>query len=118
MRKLKKGRKLHRKRNQRKALLKSLAREIILREKITTTEAKAKEVRSFLEKMITKAKKKDLTTLRYLRRYFDKKVVKKLIEEIGPRYKERGGGYTRIVKLPPRKSNGAKIVTIELIKES
>jgi large subunit ribosomal protein L17 len=116
MRKRKKGRKLSRKRDQRKALLKSLARELFLREKIKTTEARAKELRSFAERFIERAKEKNLPNVRYLRRFFNKDVLKKLFEEIGPRYKERKGGYTRILKLEPRKSNGAKMAIIELVK--
>jgi large subunit ribosomal protein L17 len=116
MKKRKKGRKLSRKRDQRRALLKSLARELFLREKIKTTEAKAKELRSFAEKFIERAKEKNLSNLRYLKRFFGKDVVKKLFEEIGPRYGERKGGYTRIIKLGPRKSDGAEMAIIELIK--
>ncbi len=115
MRKKKKGRKLHRKRDQRRALLKSLARELFLKGRIKTTEAKAKELRSFAEKFVERAKEKNLTNIRYLRRYFGKDVVKKLFEEIGPKYKERKGGYTRILKLGPRKSDGAKMTIIELV---
>jgi len=115
MRKKKKGRKLHRKRDQRRSLLKSLARELFLKERIKTTEAKAKELRSFAEKFIERAKEKNLSNVRYLRRYFGKDVVKKLFEEIGPKYKERKGGYTRILKLGPRKSDGAKMAIIELV---
>ena len=116
MKKRKKGRKLSRKRNQRRALLKSLASALLLNEKIKITEAKAKEVSSSVEKFITQAKKGDLTSRRLLAKFFPKKIVKKLIEEIAPRYKERKGGYTRIIKLGPRKSNGAKMAVIELIK--
>ena len=116
MRKLKKGRKLSRKRNQRKALLRILARALFLREKIKTTEAKAKELRSFAEKMVTRAKKGDLNSLRILAKYFSKDLVKKLIVEIGPRYKERKGGYTRIIKLGPRRPDDAKMAIIELVK--
>lgn len=116
MRKLKKGRKLSRKRNQRKALLRTLARALFLREKIKTTEAKAKELRSFAEKMVTRAKKGDLNSLRILAKYFSKDLVKKLVVEIGPRYKERKGGYTRIIKLGPRKDDGAKMAIIELVR--
>ncbi len=115
MKKKKKGRKLSRKRDQRKALLKSLARELFLREKIKTTEAKAKELRSFAERFIERAKEKNLTNLRYLRRYFAKDVVKKLFDEIGPRYKERKGGYTRIIKIGYREGDRAKMVIIELV---
>ncbi|TET84535.1 MAG: 50S ribosomal protein L17 [Candidatus Nealsonbacteria bacterium] len=122
MRKRKKGRKLSRERNQRRALLKSLASALLLNEKIKTNEAKAKEVSSLVEKFITQAKKGDLTSRRLLAkslgggRVASKKIVKKLVEEIGPRYKERKGGYTRIIKLGPRKSNGAKMAIIELVK--
>ncbi len=116
MRKRKKGRKLSRKLNQRKALLKSLAGALILKEKIKTTEAKAKEVARFVEKIIGLAKKGDLASRRILGRFFPPQLVKKLISEIGPRYKERRGGYTRIIKLGPRKSDGAKMAIIELVK--
>ena len=115
MRKLKKGRKLSRKRDQRRALLKSLAQSLFLKEKIKTTQAKAKELSSFAEKQITLAKRGDLTSRRRLVRYFSKEIAKKLIEEIAPRYKERKGGYTRIIKLGPRKNNGAKMAIIELV---
>ena len=116
MRKLKKGRKFSRKRDQRQALLKSLASTLILKEKIKTTEAKAKELRLFLEKYITRAKNKDLANQRFLMRFFPLKVVKKLIEEIGPRYKERKGGYIRIIRLGRRNLDGAKMSIIEFVK--
>jgi len=121
MRKRKKGRKLSRERNQRRALLKSLAGALLLNEKIKTNETKAKEVSSLVEKFITQAKKGDLTSKRLLAkslgggRVASKKIVKKLVEEIGPRYKERKGGYTRIIKLGQRKSDGARMAIIELI---
>lgn len=116
MRKQKQGRKLSRKRDQRKALLKSLARSLFLNERIKTTETKAKEVQGFAEKLITRAKKGDLTARRYLAKYFERSLVKKMVDEIGPRYKKRAGGYTRIIKLEPRKTNGARRVIIELLK--
>jgi len=116
MRKLKKGRKLSRKRDQRKALLKSLARSLFLNEKIKTTEAKAKEISGSAEKLITRAKKGDLSSRRYLAKFFSRDLVKKLVDEIGPRYKSRKGGYTRIIRLGPRKSDGARMVVIELVK--
>lgn len=111
----------------RNALLKTLASALFLNEKIQTTEAKAKELVSFAEKQITKAKIGNLNVRRQLARYFSKKVVKKLVEEIGPRYKpphqkiggggkERKGGYTRIIRLGQRKSDGAKMAIIELVK--
>jgi large subunit ribosomal protein L17 len=120
-------RKLSRKRNQRKALLKSLARELFLRGKIRLTEARAKEVSRFAEKLIQKAKVDNLHSQKLLARNFPRDIVKKLINEIAPRYKpagqkvggegkERKGGYTRIIKLGPRKSDGARMAIIELIK--
>jgi len=116
MRKRKKGRKLSRERDQRKALLRSLAAALILKEKIRTTEAKAKELSAFVEKQITRARIGSLPCQRLLARFFPQRVVKKLVAEIAPRYKERKGGYTRIIKLGQRKSNGAKVAMIELIK--
>lgn len=116
MRKRKKGRRLSRKKDQRKALLRTLARALILKEKIKTTEAKAKEVLGFAEKQITLSKTGNLNSRRLLARKFSKEIVKKLVEVIGPRYKERKGGYTRIIKLGQRKSDGARMAIIELLK--
>ncbi len=116
MKKRKKARKLNREKDQRKALLKSLASSVILKEKIKTTEAKAKEVRPFVEKIITRAKKSDLASQKLLIKYFRKEIVKKLINEIGPRYKGRKGGYTRIIKMGQRKTDGANMAVIELVK--
>jgi len=116
MKKRIKRRILSRKTGPRKALIHSLSRELFLKEKIKTTEAKAKEFSSFAEKQITKAKKGDLSAIRALAKLFDYPVVKKLIDKIGPRYKERNGGYTRIMKLGPRKGDGAKMVIIELVE--
>jgi len=113
---LKKGRKFGRVRNQRKALMKGLVEALVLNEKIKTTEAKAKELRPFVEKLITKSKTKDLTTRRYLDARLPFKSAKKLYDEIGPKYIDRAGGYTRIIKLPPRMGDGAKMAIIELIK--
>lgn len=116
MRKKKQGRKFHRETGQRKALLNGLARELFLREKIKTTEPKAKELKRTSEKFITRAKKGDLAARRLLAKSFSKIVVKKLVDEIAPRYKSRAGGYTRIIKLGARKSDGAEMVIIELVK--
>lgn len=115
MRKLKKGRKFGREKSQRKALLRSLARALFLHNKITTTEAKAKELSMFAEKRITESKKQDLNARRALKEYFSNEIVKKLVEEIAPKYKDRKGGYIRIIKKGPRKSDGAKMAIIELI---
>jgi len=116
MRKRKKGRKLNRKSGQRKALMVSLASSLILKEKIKTTQAKAKEVSSFLEKRITRARTGSLHSRRLAAELFTPKVVKKLFDEIAPKYKERKGGYTRVIKLGQRKINGAKMAIIELVK--
>jgi len=116
MRKRKQGRKFHRTRDQRKALLKELACQLFLRERIKTTEVKAKALKGFAEKFLTRAGKGDLASRRHLLRFFSKKIVKKLIDEIGPRFKGRSGGYTRLIKFGPRKSDGAKMAIIELVK--
>lgn len=116
MPKRKKGRKLSRKRNQRRALLKTLAANLILKEKIKTTEAKAKELAVFVEKQISRAKISNLSSKKLLAREFSQQIVKKLINEIAPRCKERKGGYTRIIKLGPRKTDGARMAIIELVK--
>jgi len=116
MKKRKKGRKFSREKDQRKILLKSLAESFFLKEKIKTTEAKAKEISGFSEKLISKAKKGGLLAKRSLNKLFSNSLVKKLIEEIAPRYKERKGGYTRVIKLGQRKSDGAKMAIIELVK--
>ena len=110
-----KARKLGREKGQRAALLKTLAANLILKEKITTTEAKAKEARPFIEKLITKSKKNDLSAMKYLAKYLPKKARKKIVMEIGSRYQNRAGGYTRIIKLGPRKTDGAKMAVIELV---
>lgn len=116
MRKRKKNRKLSRKRDQRKALLKSLLRELFLKEKIKTTLAKAKEVARLAEKEITLAKRGNLHSRRLLAKKFSPTLLKKIMNDIGPRYKEKVGGYTRIIKLGQRKSDGAQMALLILIK--
>lgn len=116
MKKRKRGRKFNRESGQRNALLKSLATALILKEKIQTTEAKAKEVSSYVEKFVTTAKKGDLNSKRRLLQFLAPKVVKKLIAEIMPRYADRKGGYTRIIKLGQRFSDGSKMALIEFLK--
>jgi large subunit ribosomal protein L17 len=116
MRKRKKRGKFGRETGQRKALLKTMASALILKERIKTTEERAKILRSFIEKMITKAKKGDLAAKKTVYSHFNRNVGKKLIDEIAPSFKERKGGYTRIFKLNPRKSDSAKMALIEFIK--
>ena len=116
MRKRKKGKKFGRVKEQRKALFRSLVSSLVLHKKIKTTEAKAKELRQFIEPLITKAKAGDLHKRRQVRRYLSDSITKKLFNEIAPLYKERRGGYTRIIKLAPRESDGARMAIIELVQ--
>lgn len=116
MKKRKTGRILSRKSAVRKALLVSVARALATKEKIQTTEAKAKETASLMERLITKAKQDNLHVRRELLLYFEAPLVKKMVEEIGPRYRSRQGGYTRVIKIAPRKSDGARMAIVELIK--
>lgn len=115
MQKRVKGRKFSRVKKVRKAFLGSLMRALFLSEKITTTEARAKEISRLAEKAITKAKGGTLAARKELIGMFDRAIAKKLAETIAPRYKERPGGYTRIVKLVPRKSDSARRAIIELL---
>jgi large subunit ribosomal protein L17 len=115
MPRIKNKRRFGRKRDQRRALLLSLARALILNEKIKTTEAKAKELKIFAEKLITRAKEDTIHNRRVLVSRLSEDVAKKLVKDIGVRYKERDGGYTRILKLGPRQEDGAKMVIIELV---
>lgn len=109
--------KLGRKKNQREALMASLVEALVERESIQTTEAKAKALRPIAEKLITKAKDDTVANRRLvLSRLKNRQAtVKKLFSEIGPRYADRNGGYTRITKLPPRESDAAPMAVIELI---
>ncbi len=104
-----------RKRDQRRALILSLSRALVVNEKIKTTHAKARELRPFIEKTVTRAKENTVFNRRFLARRFSDEVAKKLIEEIGPRYKDRPGGYTRIVKLGQRGEDGAEMAVIEFV---
>jgi len=107
---------LGRKCGPRKALMKSLAQNLVLYEKIKTTEAKAKTLKPYIERMVTTAKKGDLTARRRLiTKLTTDGAVKKMLEVIGPRYKTRAGGYTRIIKIGPRQGDGAEMVQIEFV---
>jgi len=116
MRHLVKGKRLRRNTAQRRALLRSLVTSFLEKERVRTTLAKAKATRPVAEKMITLAKKDTLHTRRLALRFIYKKpVVKKLFDDIGPRFSERPGGYTRIVKIGPRAGDGADMAILELI---
>jgi large subunit ribosomal protein L17 len=109
--------KLSRSASHRKALFMNLSREVFNHERIKTTEAKAKAVAPEVEKLITLAKRGDLHSRRQALAALgqDKFVVYKLFEEIAPRYAERDGGYTRILKLGPRHSDATEMVYLELV---
>src|SRR5918911_1634087 len=109
--------KLSRSASHRRALLRGLAKEVIDHERIQTTEAKAKAVKPEVEKLITLAKRGDQHARRQAMSQLgqDKFVVYKLFEEIAPRYADRPGGYTRILKLGPRQSDATEMVYLELV---
>lgn len=116
--------KLGRDSSARKALFRDLATDLIINEKIETTEAKAKELRSIVEKMITLGKRGDLHARRQVASFVRREVadqesgtdaIQKLFADIAPRYEDRQGGYTRILKLGPRRGDGAPMVIIELV---
>lgn len=111
----KKGKILSRPKNQREALLKSQATSLFLYGRIKTTEAKAKELRSLAERCITRAKSNAMSDKRLLSRALSREVLRKLFIEIAPQYVSRQGGYTRIIKLGQRKSDGARMAIIELV---
>jgi len=101
---------------QRKALVKNLATSLVLHEKIKTTQAKAKVLKPKMEKLVTKAKVNSLHARRELMKHLTTKgSVDKMLEVIGPKYKERKGGYLRIVKLGERKGDGAAMCMIEFV---
>ena len=97
-------------------IMANLATDLIMHDKLTTTEARAKALRPYAEKLITKARKGDLHSRRVvLKTITDKAAVARLFEEVAPRYADRPGGYTRITKLGPRRGDGAEEAVIELV---
>lgn len=114
------GKKLNRDKDHRASLLKNLASSLILHGKIETSVTKAKFLRPFVEKLITKAKDSSYNSLRTLRsRLSDEAVIRKLVTEVAPKMKERNGGYTRISKLGIiRKGDNSEMAKIELVQES
>jgi large subunit ribosomal protein L17 len=118
MRHRKAGRQLRRTSEQKLALMRNLASSLIESGAIVTTEAKAKELRPFVEKLITKAKTGTLHARRLAGRDIHKReTADKLFREIGPRYAKRTGGYTRILKTGHRKGDGAEMARIELVED-
>jgi large subunit ribosomal protein L17 len=111
------GRKLARSSGYRRALNRNLVTDLLNYEKIQTTEAKAKRVRSLAEKMVTLGKEGSLHSRRQALAFiFSEDVTDKLFDELATRYAERSGGYTRIIKLGPRQGDGAEMVQLELVK--
>ncbi len=111
------GRKLGRPTDHRLALFRNLVTDLLKHEKIITTEAKAKEVRGFAERIITMGKRGDLHARRRALGYvYDKKVVEKVFDDLASRYATRPGGYSRIVKLGPRLGDGARMAQLELVE--
>ncbi len=116
MRHLKKKATLGREKAPREAMMRNLAESLILHGSIKTTKAKARALRSFVEPLVTKAKKGTLAQRRLLKSaLYTDATVNKLLAEIGPRYVERAGGYTRIIKMGPRFNDAAEMVRIEFV---
>lgn len=116
MKHLKKNRKFGRSADYRKSFLSNLVNALVLKERIRTTEARAKEIKLFVEKSISRAKNNTLANRRLLLKRFNPKTVNKLFLNLAPRFKERKGGYSRIIKLGLRKNDSAKMVIIEFLK--
>ena len=116
MRHGKRGRKLNRTASHKKAMLNNMATSLFANGKVRTTLPKAKELRGVAERLISFAKRGDLHARRQvLRRIQNKVVLTKLFEEIGPSFADRGGGYTRILKLGPRRGDSSELCLIELV---
>jgi large subunit ribosomal protein L17 len=109
-------RKLGRPTDQRRAMLRNLVTSFLEHGKIMTTVTRAKETQSIAEKMVTLGKRGDIHARRQALAYITKEdVVKKLFDEIAPKYKDRNGGYTRIMKVAPRRGDAAEVVVLELV---
>lgn len=115
MRHLKKGRKFSRERSARRSLLRILMSQLVNRGRLTTSEARAKEIRPRMEKLITIAKAGTITSRRRLDTELPEAAARKLALVIAPRFKERPGGYTRIIRLAPRPSDSSERAMIEFV---
>lgn len=121
MKHLKKGRKLKRERDPRRALFRTLLGSLILKEKIKTTQAKAKEIKMMIDKIVNKGKEaqipeKKVSALRYLNARLPEVAVKKISGEFVKKFESRISGYTRIIKLGARKSDSAQMAIIEFVE--
>lgn len=113
-----KGRELSRTKSHKRAMLSNMAASLFVHERIVTTDAKAKELRPYAEKLITLARRGDLHARRQVERTIKRRdVTGKLFSDLGPRFAERQGGYTRIVRLGHRPGDGAEMARIELLSE-
>lgn len=112
------GRRFKRDINQRKALFRGLMRELVLHERIKTTEAKAKSIKAEVEKHVTKAKVQGDGARVHLQKTFKHDVVEKIVTDLAPRFADRPGGYTRIIKLGNRIKDNAPMVYIEWVERS
>lgn len=110
------GRRLKRDTNERKALFKGLLSSLVLQERIKTTQEKAKSIKGQADKLISMALKGEIIANSYLQRYLIPNAIKKLVRQIAPRFKKRGGGYTRIIKLGNRQTDSASMVLMEWVK--
>ncbi len=118
MRHRKQGRQLGRTASHRRAVLRNMAASLFVHERVVTTEAKAKELRPYAERLITWARRGDLHARRQVERHLkERQVTGRLFAEIGPRFAGRPGGYTRIVKLGHRSGDGAEMARIELLAQ-
>lgn len=114
---MKKARKFGRERNQRKAFLKALAVALITRGKIKTTLARAKELQRVAERLVTRAKRSMsvVSAHRNARKFLPEEAAKKLVKEVAPKYRERSGGYTRIIRINRRSGDAARMALIEFV---
>uniref|UniRef100_A0A7V4E4A8 Large ribosomal subunit protein bL17 n=1 Tax=candidate division WOR-3 bacterium TaxID=2052148 RepID=A0A7V4E4A8_UNCW3 len=119
MRHLKKVKKLGMVKEHREAVLRNQVMSLIIHGRIKTTLPKAKETRRLIEKLITIAKRNDLASIRLAARYVnnDRRILERLFKEIAPLFKDRNGGYTRILRLPPRKGDNAQMAILELLEQ-
>lgn len=111
------GRQLQRDTNERKALFRNLMSELVLHERIKTTEEKAKSIKASVEKLVTKAKKNGISAQAVLSPFLTTNAAHKIVTEIGPRFAKRPGGYTRIVRLENRFSDNASMVIMEWVEK-
>lgn len=110
-------RKLGRRSDHRSAMLRNQVSSLIEHGRITTTVTRAKETRQMAEKMMTLAKKNDLHSKRAISSYiYDKELARKLVEDLAPQYLDRNGGYTRILKLGPRRGDGSEMAILEWVE--